>query len=166
MDEASKDVLRDVWTWVKYVILTPIVIFVAYNELLFEFVYNRPYILFVALAAALNACMDVVTHHYETSIFKNKDVYFFNPDYSWIQRYAKMPTVNGYDLDKPRKLLGVNYPFSPDFWHFAKAGMIFSLCAAICLFSPYVFWIDFLFIGYVWNITFGLFYDKILRGKN
>ena len=163
MSEANKKVLKDVWMWIKYACLPPTVIWFVYHEVLFEWVGNRPYFVLVALGAALNACMDVVTHHYDSSIFKNKDPFFFDPDKSWIKRY-KQGKTGMYDLDNPKKILWVfDYPFSPDFWHYSKSLMVVSLAFAICLYNPYVFWVDFLFVGYIWNTVFGLFYDKILR---
>jgi len=165
LDEGSRRVLRSVWSWIKYAIIPPTAIWFVYHDLLFNFISSNPYVIFITLAAFFNANMDVTSHHYENSIFKLKNPYFFNPDMSWISRYQKMPSVRGYDLDKPRKFLCFNYPFSPDFWHLCKVGMIVSFACAIVLYKPQVSWIDLLFIGYIYNTVFSLFYDKLLRKR-
>jgi len=100
----------------------------------------------VILAAILNSMMDTTTHHFSTSIFKNLDPKFWNPNVSW--EYAK--NINGFKLD---------------FWHICKSLMLFSLMAAIVLYKPITKYplLDWAILGSVWNIVFNTFYNKILR---
>lgn len=166
MDEGTKNVLKDVARWMKYVMIPPALVWVAYGELLFEYIENHYYIIFIMLGAMFNAMMDTVSHHFTTSVFKNKKSSFWNPEYSWMNKYKKMGS-NGVDMDK-RRMLFWKIPMPSqlsDFWHMAKTLMIVSISIGVATFTPYVFWIDLLFIGYFWNITFSLFYDTLLRRK-
>lgn len=166
MEEADKKVLNSVWLWLKYVMIPPALIWLIYGELLFEYWANHYYILFVSLGAIFNAMMDTVSHHFETSVFKKFKTSFWNPQYSWMNKYKKMGK-NGIDLDKKRMLFWkIPMPVQiSDFWHMAKALMIVSISLAVVTYNSYTWWIDLLFVGYFWNITFSLFYDIILRRK-
>jgi hypothetical protein len=97
-------------------------------------------ILFIILAAICNAVMDVLQFHFHTSVFKYMGK-LWNPDISW--KVAKMLPFTKYKLDA---------------WHIFKSMMIVFL-----LFAMYGFSWWFVVGGIVWNLTFNLFYNKILR---
>jgi hypothetical protein len=104
---------------------------------------------FVFLAAFFNACMDICEDepHFNKSIFKNLDKTFFCKSISW--QYAK--TILGYRLD---------------FWHLCKSVMISCLVGAIVIFRiHHEWWVHFISFGVIWNVTFSLFYHKLLRTK-
>lgn len=103
-------------------------------------------ILLIILAAALNAVMDTLTHHYSTSIFKPLNPKFWDPSISW--EFAKK--IGGYKLDA---------------WHITKSLMLFFLFGSTILYvniTNYLL-IDFIIFGTAWNIVFNMFYNKILR---
>ncbi len=166
MTDADKEVIKSTWLWLKYTMIPMTLIWIAYHEVLFEWVANHYYIVFVALAAALNACMDVVSFHFTTSVFRNLKSSFYNPEYSWMNKYKRMGN-NSIDLDKRRMLFWkIPYPVQlSDLWHLCKTLMIISIVLAIVTYREDMMWIDFLFIGYFCNIFFSLFYDIILRKK-
>ena len=99
-------------------------------------------VIFLILAAACNALMDTLQHHFSTSIFKSKDEKFWNPNVSW--QY-----VNFFPYTKYRA----------DAWHLAKSAMIIFLCFAID------FSLKGLILGILWNLTFNTFYNKIFIRK-
>ena len=113
-------------------------------------------VLLIILAAICNAAMDSVSHHFSSSIFRWKDEKFWNAQVSW--QYAKM--IGGYKFDA---------------WHLFKTLMLFFLFAAVVHYKPIsanLFTamipfahqlIDWCLLGTIWNLTFNLFYNKILR---
>lgn len=148
MTESNKNVLRSVWLWVKYAVLPALITGLVYDELLFNFFYTHPYILLIMAAAMFNAAMDMLFSiaKFQQSIFRNWRVDIWCEEIAW----NKDNRIGGY------KLTG---------WHLCKSAMVICLALAIVLYNPYVWWIDFLFIGYFWNITFSLFYDIIFKRK-
>lgn len=129
-------------------------------------------LLFIALAAICNAVMDILQFHYHESIFdkpSDKISYYdkwWNPHYSWRNKY-----INGIpSYGRKKWILGLNYPVQlTDAWHLFKTFMIVFLCLSIVTFEdvyPKTILDDiliFCIFGTVWNLTFSLFYNKILR---
>lgn len=124
-------------------------------------------ILFLGLAAFCNACMDVVSFHYDRSIFKNLNKQYFDPSVSWKNKYIKGEPING------RRtifwgLINIHPAFT-DFWHFAKSLMIILMCTALvfslkcCIKNTYFLLCILLIYGFIWNSVFNLFYNKILK---
>jgi hypothetical protein len=103
--------------------------------------------IFLILAASCNAIMDTLQHHFSTSIFKNKNPKFWNPNVSW-------QFVNFLPFTKYRA----------DAWHLAKSVMVINICISIVFFNGY--WWEFFIFGTVWNLTFNLFYNKILKNDS
>lgn len=104
---------------------------------------------FMFIAAFFNACMDITEDdvHFNKSIFKNLSPTFFCKSVSW--KYAK--AIFKYRLD---------------FWHLCKSAMIICLVEAIVVFRiHHQWWVHFTTFGIIWNVTFSLFYHKILRSK-
>ena len=101
----------------------------------------------IILAAIVNACMDRV----ETFIHFNDSVFHkLNPKF-----FSKM------DSSEAAKRV---FNYKIDFWHISKSVMICSLLAIPfvhnTLFHPLI---DYVIFGLLYNITFELFYSKILR---
>lgn len=124
-------------------------------------------IILVAFAAMCNAVMDILSHHYPRSVFGYLQLnhHWWNPKKSWMNKYVNWP------IDKRRRKIPVQIT---DAWHFFKSLMIIGLVCAIvyfpdsypiCFFQEQLYnqlcWIGIL--GITWNITFSLFYNKILR---
>lgn len=138
-----------------------------------------------SLAAICNAVMDNITHHWDESIFDkpkggiSKFEMWWNPQYSWINKYVDR------DMNKPIKKIFFGLfdkPFT-DAWHTFKSAMIVFICLSlaslvtgfimldiidIVLISPkiilsLIFTLIVIIYGTVWNLTFNLFYNKILK---
>ena len=103
--------------------------------------------IFLILAAIFNAIMDKLTHHFSASIFKSKNPKFWNPNVSW--QYVTFLPFTRYRADA---------------WHLAKSAMIINICLSICFFNGK--WWEFVIFGTVWNLTFNLFYNKILKNDS
>jgi hypothetical protein len=106
-------------------------------------------ILFILLAAFFKAVADTLTHHFDTSVFKWWDRRFWDASVSW--QYAHY-------------LIGTKYKI--DGWHLANSGMIICFCYAIVFHHSVIAWYYEVGIaGTVFNLSFGLFYNLILRRK-
>lgn len=101
--------------------------------------------LFIILAAICSACMDrVENENFYTSVFKSLNEKFWYKRESWKYAY---------------KIFGYKF----DFWHLSKSAMIVSLVFAIILYVPVLGIVDFVLFGLIWNLTFNLFYYRILK---
>lgn len=108
---------------------------------------NFLWIVFVGIAAILNAVMDSVENeHVYATIFKNKNPAFWHKRYSW---------------DKAKKIGGWKF----DSWHVAKSLMLGFITLAIVFYKPILtHWtLDFSIAGVTWIITFNLFYNRIFK---
>ena len=129
-------------------------------------------LLFFILASVANAIMDTCSHHYSTSVFKKLNPMFWNNEISWRSKYIDNDPTKG-----KRKIFNglLNFPVQlTDAFHFFKSLMIIFICFSIATFDLnflYIFdyWICVLIVvtvyGTLWNITFSLFYNRILRRK-
>jgi hypothetical protein len=102
---------------------------------------------FIILAAFFKAVSDTLKDHFTTSVFQFKDPRFWNPEISW--KYAGYLKFTRYHLDA---------------WHLSNSGMIFGFLFALVFhhgfFPWYVEWIG---EGTLFNLSFNLFYNKILK---
>lgn len=118
----------------------------------------------ILLAAICNAVMDVCSFHYHKSIFVKRDFKWWNPEFSWRNKYVGGDPKLGF-----RKcFFGLfNYPtFLTDAWHFFKSSMITLLCASVVLYKPVLGpLIDFSIAGVIWNLAFNLCYNNFFRKK-
>ena len=128
----------------------------------------------VIIAAICNAVMDILDHKYAWSIFNKYDTIFnsgyWDPSYSWRNKYIEKNPQAGR-----RRILGIKiHPMFTDSWHLFKSIMVVSLCFAIafgfslppiCVFNTemlnMILWVAIL--DTAWNLTFSLFYNRILR---
>lgn len=101
-----------------------------------------PYLL-IFIAAHMNGLMDVLTHYFHTSIFRDKDKTFWNPNESW----------------KGSKFLGW---MRLDAWHLAKFAMIFSIVGAVICYTHSTDY-DAIILLIIWGVSFELSYTKIYR---
>lgn len=103
--------------------------------------------LLVILAAILNAVMDRLENEtFFASVFKNTNEKFWYKRESW--KYAKR--IFNYKIDG---------------WHLSKSLMIICLCLAIVFYNPVFGLIDFVLFGLLWNLTFNLFYNRIIKNS-
>ena len=126
------------------------------------------FILF-SLAAMCNAVMYTCTHHYSTSVFKNLNPKFWNAEISWRSKYID----NDPKMGRKKWFWGINYPVQiSDSFHFFKSLMIIFICLTISTFDRDSAFVEYnilslfviiLIYGIIWNLTFSLFYNKVLR---
>jgi hypothetical protein len=119
-------------------------------------------ILFITLAAICNAVMDKSMFHFHKSIFPK--VVWWDGVNSWRNKYRM-----GNDRYGRRKILNtnINYPVQlTDAFHFFKMLSIVFICLSIVTYST-VFntLLDVILYGTIWNVTFSLFFDRILVKK-
>lgn len=129
-------------------------------------------LLSICLAARSNAVMDIITHHYSSSIFStlNRDLYW-DPAKSWKNKYINR------DFKKGRvkiKILGKEFNKHPAFtdgWHKHKSLMIVYICLIPLLFTidsklsteinPIILGaVYFLITGLTWNKVFMYYYKE------
>jgi len=140
--------------------------------------------IFIMLAAIMNATMDVTDQKFSQTIFVDmfKKGFFNIPwniwaglDQMWRNKYVGRDVEKGLREDKIL-FIKANFVQLYDIWHFAKMWMIFFfICStlftlfAICLGFDYTNWISwvlllstFIYYALCWNVTFNLFYKKVL----
>lgn len=123
-------------------------------------------LIFLILAAICNAVMDVTQFHYEKSIFKKINRWWWDGTISWRNKYIDLNPLNGRIKIKNTN---INYPVQlTDAFHFFKMLMVVFNCLSIitfvnCSYTFLSFIILLLIYGTVWNMTFSLFYNKILK---
>lgn len=144
--------------------------------------------IFVALAAICNAVMDKVTHHFHESIFNDPDKFehdYWNAAVSHLNKYIdrdadkgrntfkiKVPIIKRSPIRLRLKTIDtriVIHPAFTDAWHSYKSSMITYMCAAIVLYDYRGdIWGHlgaFVIYGAIWNVTFSLFYKRLLAKK-
>jgi hypothetical protein len=127
-------------------------------------------IVFYSLSGVLDAVMDTLKDHYSISIFTKFNAKFWNPAYSWTNKYINNDKAQGH---VKFKLFGISldYPDAlTDAWHIAKVFReffnILAIISAIYLHSNVIEAIIFLSIlGIIRNLCFNLFYNIILIKK-
>lgn len=106
-------------------------------------------ILLLILAGMFKAVSDTLTHHFDVSVFRKKDRKFWDPSISW--KYAKYLPPTKYKIDA---------------WHLANSFQIICWCGVAALSSSevrYPWYAIFIAAGIIFNISFNLFYNRILR---
>lgn len=122
--------------------------------------------IFIFFSAIYCAVMDVISHHYNNSIFREyNNPLYWNPQISWKNKYIDWD--NG---DKRRKkwlgLINIHPAFT-DAWHLMKSSMVICFIFAIVCYKPvFGFLWDLFLLGTIWNITFSLCYKYLFIDKN
>lgn len=126
------------------------------------------YLIFVFLGSVCNAIMDTCAHHYSFSIFsKYPNLFskqFWDADVSWKNKYVDWDN----NLRDRKTFLGVTLHVAfTDAWHLFKS--IGIICFALAIVSypgnicSWTTLFHILLIGFVWNLTFSLFYNRLLK---
>ena len=118
----------------------------------------------ITLAAIFNSLMDIVSFHYNSSIFLNypKLRQFFDVRLSWKNKYK-----NG-DPEQGRKFFGSTtfLVWLTDGWHLFKCAMLMCFAVAIVYYKPLINPILDIFMFYVWfGIVFELFFAHVLKKR-
>jgi hypothetical protein len=99
------------------------------------------------LAAIFKAVADTLQHHFDTSIFRRMDVRWWNPAFSW--KYVKFLPLTKY---------------RPDAWHLSNSLMVVSFICFGVFYEHHIHWVlEVIAAGIIFNLSFILFYDNILR---
>ena len=127
------------------------------------------YITLIALAAACDAVIDTLDDHYGRSWFRRLNPFFWDAEISWKNKYLDW---DGGDHRRRKWFWNINKPVQvTDGWHFFKMLMIVFMCGAAVASTYSEPWLATrladvclrLFVtGTVWNLTFSLFYNKLL----
>jgi len=121
-------------------------------------------ITFIALAAIFNSMMDIVSFHYQESIFMNypKLRQFLDANFSWQNKYKNR------DYKQGRRFLGSTtfLVWLTDGWHLFKCAMLLCFCIAIVFYKPLTNPLLDIFMMYVWfGIVFEFFFAYVLKRK-
>lgn len=124
-------------------------------------------LIFIMLAAICNAIMDTITYHWYESIFCGfVNRHWWDPEVSWRNKYKQGQPYNGL-----KKWWIFDAQFT-DAWHTFKSLMIVLIALAIITFNCLIihYWYEYIIMfivyGLLWNLTFSLFYNKLLKSKN
>jgi len=128
--------------------------------------------IFIFLAAICNSIMDITNHHFSDSIFSKLNHTWWNGEISWKNKYINREYKWGR-----RKLFNtkINFPVQlTDAFHFFKTLMIVFICLSIITFDKCHFYkycnitainylMGLIIYGTLWNLTFSLFYNSLLK---
>jgi len=136
-----------------------------------QIILNYIWLLPLAIAAISNAIMDNIEHHWFDSIFndtKKHDPQFWNPSMSWRNKYIDGDYFKDHKKFKIWRWEFNTFDFASDAWHLFKSLMIVMQAVALMLsamyYQPIYTYLEAIVIyGLVWNGTFNLFYNKILK---
>ena len=109
------------------------------------------------LAGLAEAIMDILNHRFSSSIFKDFNEHWWNPEISWKNKWKD------YDHTKGEAFIGSStvFVFITDAWHFFKFLKNTFICGAII--SPldldlWDFILAFVIIKVVWRVSFECHY--------
>jgi hypothetical protein len=118
-------------------------------------------LLFIILAAIINAAMDTLNARYHTSVFKTSNPTlnkFFNPALSWQNKWKNGDRKQGELFFGSSTFL----VWTTDAWHLFKTLMLACYSIAIVTYSPMIHPIvDAIAYWIVFGIVFELFWAKI-----
>jgi len=116
--------------------------------------------------------MDTLSHHYNISIFKDKNQLFWNPLFSWKNKYVDGNPKNGLVKWKIFTIFVTKPVQLTDAWHFLKMtreifnAVAIVLAGFITFHYGIIFLLSYLLIlGITRNFMFSLFYDRLLIKK-
>lgn len=117
--------------------------------------------LLLAIAGVSKAVMDKITFHYYESVFKMMNEYFWNPMYSWMNKYKEGIAALGPKFFGSTKF----FVWMTDAWHLFGLTRESSFAIAFFLLGAYSTWWLAL-IGYALSrIVFQVFFKKIFTKK-
>ena len=129
--------------------------------------------LFIVLAAICNAVMDVCSHHYYRSIFHKYGfkMIWSNAELSRANKYIEGTPVFGRTYWLIFNIKIIKPVQVTDAWHLFKMFMIIFIVLSIITYNGsmfmsdnfLIFLLDMLIYGCLWNCTFSLFYNRILK---
>jgi len=129
-------------------------------------------IIIYCLSGICDAIMDTLSHHYNISIFRDKNQLFWNPLFSWKNKYVDGNPKNGLVKWKIFTIFVTKPVQLTDAWHFLKMmreifnGVAIVLAGFITFHYGIILLLSYLLIlGITRNFMFSLFYDRLLIKK-
>ena len=122
-------------------------------------------LILIILAAICSSIMDTIANraHFEKSIFSKLNQKYWLKTISWYNKYKGRDPKKGYRFKFPFAWVS-NFL---DGWHLFKMIMILLITASLAISMGWFgFWIDWLILGFAWNIPFNTMYNKILIKKS
>jgi hypothetical protein len=128
-------------------------------------------LIFMALAGAGNAAMDITQFHFNDSLFSKMDnERFYDPQLSWQNKWQD--DSNGNVMPGRERFFGSSrwFVMFTDFWHCAKFFMIGFITLAVVTYRRrngriYMYLLDLVLLHMAFTCSFSLFYDNILKAK-
>lgn len=118
-------------------------------------------VIFLCLAAILDAIQDTLKSKFNTSIFKNLGTWW-NPELSWVNKWAVGSTT------KERFLASSTiFVFITDAWHFFKMLMLFCMFTSIVTYAIQNYTIIIMIMHLIiFSIVWGIFFEITYRILN
>ena len=144
MSDINKKILLGFWYFVFYVIAPMIAAWYMFNDLLFNAFAVHPTLIFITLAAILNAVMDSIENeHISITVFNGLNPLFWSKRVSW---------------NNAKKILN----WKLDAWHICKSVAGVCLILAIVFYKPmFGFGWDFVMFLYWWVHVFNGCYSHL-----
>jgi hypothetical protein len=121
-------------------------------------------IVLIALSGVSNAVMDTLVHHYNSSIFRDKNVKFWNPKDSWMNKW-----IVDIDGSYKERFVGSSTVFvwTTDGWHLFQFLMLKFIFLAVVFYDGITGYkaIDFVLLHTVFSVSFEVSYKYILIKK-
>jgi len=131
-------------------------------------------VIFYCISGALDAFMDTIKDHWSTFIWNGKvNPQFWNPAISWTNKYIDNDPTKGHKTFKVFGITFNTFDALSDAWHIGKVIRegcnILAIVTALMIPFTYDTILIFLalvaLIGALRNLTFDLFYNKLLVKK-
>lgn len=120
-------------------------------------------LIFLIFAAICSSIMDVVSFRYDLSVFRNLNKEFWNPSYSWRNKWK-----NG-DPNQGEKFFGSStfLVLFTDSWHLFKSLMILFVALAITSYTEITKYLilDIFIYRIAFGLIFEIFFSKLWRVK-
>lgn len=115
-------------------------------------------LIFLFISGLLNGSMDALSFRFSASFFSKLDKYFWNPYYSWVNKYKDRDPTKG-----PAFPFSTNYLVGiTDAWHLLKSFSITFIILAVIfadrIYNPFV---DFI----IYRSLYGLGFVIVYNGK-
>lgn len=120
----------------------------------------------VVLSAIANAAQDKISHHFYNSVFKNLNPYYWNPEFSWRNKYKNR------DPNQGKRFVGSTtfLVWVTDAWHLLKFLWKNLLLLAVVLDFPNgesweMIVVYYAIIAIIWGMTFEIFYELVFNSE-
>lgn len=166
--EQEKQATKNVWISWFYWSATLVLITVPYAAMVggdehWIWARNWSYV-FISLAGIFKAFMDTLQFHFDKSKFSNLNKYFWNPEFSWLNKYEEK---NRVDFVRKKWLKFIPVPILlTDAWHLFQSFQINLIILSVVFYQEvYNVWIDFIIYSFLYRAFFYISYKHYLVKK-